>query len=227
MTGDRPYREECGAYVLGALTLDEHQAFADHLAGCLACRRDVRELQAAATALPLAATQHDPPRELKDRIMAVVESEAELLRAAGAEADRPPARRWSWPRPLPVAAALGLLVVAVALARPSAPERRVIGASSSSSTVRAHLEVESDHQARLVATGLPRPAPGSVYEVWLQRPGDAARPSGTFYDVALRGTTTEEIHGDLRGAQRLLVTVEPAPGSSRPTALPLVHATLT
>jgi anti-sigma-K factor RskA len=45
-----------------------------------------------ADTLPLAAPQVAPPPELKMRIMAAVEAEADLLEAAGPEADRPPER---------------------------------------------------------------------------------------------------------------------------------------
>jgi hypothetical protein len=43
-------------------------------------------------ALPLAVEQIAPPPELGDRIMGVVSSEAELLRAAGSDADQPAKR---------------------------------------------------------------------------------------------------------------------------------------
>ena len=39
--------------------------------------------------LPVAVPPVSPPKELKSRVMSVVESEAELLQAAGSEADRP------------------------------------------------------------------------------------------------------------------------------------------
>ena len=92
------HRDDVGSYVLRALPEDEHERFEAHLATCEECRRDVAELQVVADTLPLAAAQVAPPPELRDRIMATVRSEAELLGAAGrarrpARASRPRRRR--------------------------------------------------------------------------------------------------------------------------------------
>src|SRR5919198_1299635 len=86
--GHRPECEfglDAGAYVLGALPPDELDAFAAHLAGCDACRREVAQLRGVVDALPLAAAQVAPPPELKDRLMTVVRAESDLLHAAGSE----------------------------------------------------------------------------------------------------------------------------------------------
>ena len=83
------HRDDVGSYVLRALPDDEHERFEAHLATCEDCRREVAELQVAADTLPLAAVQVAPPPELRDRIMAIVRSEAELLNAAEARADEP------------------------------------------------------------------------------------------------------------------------------------------
>ena len=113
------HRDDAGSYVLRALPDDEHERFEAHLATCEECRREVADLQVAADTLPLAAVQVGPPPELRDRIMTIVRSEAELLDAAGARADEPAAapaakaprrrRRWSLSlRPLPAAMAAGV-----------------------------------------------------------------------------------------------------------------------
>jgi anti-sigma-K factor RskA len=135
--------DDAGAYVLGALSPDEHERFVAHLGGCEACRAEVDSLQIVVDTLPLAAEQVGPPPELKERIMAVVQAEAAVLRAAGPEADvadaaapgRPAAPepveerarprrtgsgrkatrpRWRAPlRPLPLAAAASVLVALI------------------------------------------------------------------------------------------------------------------
>ena len=71
----------------------------------------------AADTLPLAAVQVGPPPELRDRIMAVVRSEAELLSAAEARADAPHADPQPAAEGAAPAAALG------ALAAPAAGRR--------------------------------------------------------------------------------------------------------
>ena len=90
------WADSAAAYVLGALPPEEVVGFREHMAGCPDCRRAVEELRMAADALPIGVQQLAPPPALKGRIMAVVESEAQLLAASGAGADRAPAKA---PRP--------------------------------------------------------------------------------------------------------------------------------
>ncbi|HWT22711.1 MAG TPA: zf-HC2 domain-containing protein, partial [Solirubrobacteraceae bacterium] len=96
--GHGAWSDAVGAYVLGALPAEECARFEAHLAACAACRHDVADLQAAADALPASVPQVAPPQELKGRIMAIVESEAELLAAAGERADRPAGAREAEPQ---------------------------------------------------------------------------------------------------------------------------------
>ena len=101
---DDRLRDEAAAWVLGALDDDGGRARSSAAwRRRAAVRKEVGELQEAADALPFAVPPVGPPPELRDRIMAVVESEAELLHATGARADRPyRAARTPW---LAVAAA--------------------------------------------------------------------------------------------------------------------------
>jgi anti-sigma-K factor RskA len=113
----------------------------------------------------------------------------------------------------------------VELSNNGSERTRVIAAKTQLASATARVEL-GDHGGRLVMAGMPQPPAGHVYEVWLQRDGQLPRPSGTFYDVQRRGTTTEDVHADLRGVQRLLVTVEPKPGSATPTSPPVIEAVL-
>ena len=70
------YSQEVGAYLLGALTDLERQAFERHMAGCAQCRDEVERLRPAADALPRSVEQLAPPPGLKASIMDVVEQEA-------------------------------------------------------------------------------------------------------------------------------------------------------
>jgi anti-sigma factor RsiW len=79
---------DAGAFVLDALEPGERAAFERHLAACERCRDEVAHLRVAAEALPLSPGQLAPPPALKARLMAVVHEEAELLAAAGPQADR-------------------------------------------------------------------------------------------------------------------------------------------
>src|SRR4051794_39814085 len=90
---DERFTDAAAAYLLHALPPDEAESFEAHLATCAACRAEVEDLRVAADALPASAVQLVPPADLKERIMSVVNAEAELLRAAGARADEVPPRR--------------------------------------------------------------------------------------------------------------------------------------
>ena len=101
---------------------------------CTICREEVDELRPAAEALPMASPPMVPPPALKDRIMAEVEREAELLAQAGPGADRPGAGApraaggWAWLtgwRLAPVAAALLIAGVLAGTALDGADTRTI------------------------------------------------------------------------------------------------------
>ncbi|HWH94372.1 MAG TPA: hypothetical protein VNT03_10980, partial [Baekduia sp.] len=91
MTDPCRHRDDAGPWVLGALGEPDAGAFAAHLDACADCRREVADLQVVADILPMAAPQVLPPPELNGRIMGVTGAEAQLLRAAPPQADRPAA----------------------------------------------------------------------------------------------------------------------------------------
>jgi anti-sigma-K factor RskA len=236
------FRDDAGPWVLGALAEPEAAAFAAHLEACDGCRREVAELQVVADVLPMAAPQVAPPPELKRRIMAVVESEAQLLRAAGPEADRvaPPRprrerRRWGgWPAPLarlrPIPAALlasALLAVGVA------GGILVSGGDDTTTTkgfgprgTQVALHVTGDH-GTLDLSGMPAPPPGRVYQVWLVHGNEKPRPTHTLFTVPRDGRAEVDIMESLKDTDKVLVTDEPRGGSRQPTTEPIVGATVT
>ncbi|MFZ1154705.1 MAG: hypothetical protein WAN93_07360, partial [Solirubrobacteraceae bacterium] len=125
-------RGQAAAYVLRALEREEAERYREHLDDCARCCADVSSLQPVADSLPFAVPRVVASQELRERVMATVRSEAELLHAAGAGADRPqPARlRWRSRRlqalTLAGAMGIGVLVGAVALDSGSrAPTPRV------------------------------------------------------------------------------------------------------
>ena len=86
-------RGQAAAYVLSALEQQEVERYREHLDGCAACSADVARLQPVADSLATSVPHVVASQELRARVMASVRSEAELLHAAGAAADRPePAR---------------------------------------------------------------------------------------------------------------------------------------
>jgi anti-sigma-K factor RskA len=212
--------DSAGAYVLGAMPVAEREAFEAHLASCAICAEEVDELRPAAEALPMASPPMAPPPELKDRIMAEVEREAELLASAGAGADRPePARpkerrRRAWFsgwRLAPVAAALLIAGVLVGTQLGGGTSTYAFQGQS------AELEVDGD-KATLVAENLPAPPEGRVYEVWVMPKGsDTPQPTNVLFTPRGDGSATAAVPGDASDIKQVLVTDEPTTGSDTPT----------
>ena len=231
MTGHADWADSAGAYVLGALPPDELEGFRAHMAGCEACRREVAELQVAADALPIAVQQLAPPPALKGRIMAVVGSEAELLAAAGAGADRAPAparraRRAWWARPGFALAAVVLLLAGGALAGGllSGDATRTVAAQMQPAGADVRLEIAGD-EAMLVVRDMPPPPAGRIYQVWLKRPGQDPAPTDALWSVNAQGAAQVAVPGSLDGVEAVLVTDEPQGGSAAPTRAPVISAT--
>jgi anti-sigma-K factor RskA len=234
-------RDDAGSYVLHALPDDEHARFEAHLATCAECQREVADLQVAADTLPLAAVQVDPPPELRDRIMTIVRSEAELLAAAGARADEPAAapaakaprrrRRWALSlRPLPAAMAASALVAAGVIGgivlTGGNDTKTVTGTVqiASAPAARASLQL-SDDATKLQVRRMPPPPAGKVYQVWLKRPNQDPAPTTALFRTDSSGSADVEIQrGRLKGVDQVLVTAEPDGGSMKPTSAPVIVA---
>jgi anti-sigma-K factor RskA len=232
MNDHERWTDTAGAYVLGAMPVAEREAFEAHLSSCAICREEVDELRPAAEALPMASPLMVPPPALKDRIMAEVEREAELLGAAGAGADRPERVRrerrglgWlsGW-RLAPVAAAL-LVAGVLAGATLGGPDTRTITAAVESPGASAEIEVE-DGSATLVAQNLPAPPEGRVYEVWLMPEGsDTPEPTNVLFEPREDGSAVAAIP-DVEGKRQILVTDEPRGGRDEPSGKVLMSAEL-
>jgi hypothetical protein len=221
-----------GAYLLGALPEDELPEFQSHLEGCERCREEAASLQVAVDVLAVAAPPVKPPRELKGRIMQVVDSEADLLAAAGSEADRPERRaesrkglrRW-FPRPVitagatAAALALGVIAGVAIVGNDSGGGQRTLAAQVGAPSAHASLIVDGS-QAKLRMRGMPDPGAGRVYEMWIKRGDRTPTPAGTF--MLRSGETT--VGGKVRDGDVVMVTSERMGGSQVPTRPPIVVA---
>ncbi len=229
-------RDDAGSYVLRALPDDEHARFEAHLATCAECRREVADLQVAADTLPLAAVQIDPPPELRDRIMTIVRSEAELLAAAREPAAAPAAkaprrRRWALSlRPLPAAMAASALIAAGVIGgivlTGGNDTKTVTGTVqiASAPAARASLQL-SDDATKLQVRRMPPPPAGKVYQVWLKRPNQDPAPTTALFRTDSSGSADVDIQrGRLKGVDQVLVTAEPDGGSMKPTSAPVIVA---
>jgi anti-sigma factor RsiW len=227
------YQEEIGAYLLGALTDLERQAFEQHLEGCAACREEVERLRPAAEVLPRSVEQIEPPPSLKASLMDVVESEA--TERSGVPAKRAKGSFWErflprLPRPaLAAGAALALgLLAGLGVAQLGGDDGRTVTAvltGSQSQSASAELEL-GDDGATLVANGLAQPAQGSVYKVWVLRQGSQApRPDAVFLPGG-DGSADIPVQGQLRAGDQVLVTAERDPQAQAPQGMPFIAATV-
>jgi anti-sigma-K factor RskA len=223
---------QAAAYVLWALGDEEAQRYREHLNDCASCNADVARLQPVADSLSAAVPRMVAPEELRERVMATVRPEAELLKAAGAGADRPPAssrRRSRRLRFVAVAGALGIGVVfgAVVVDTGSkAPVTHVTSAQLASSPPGAKAFVrQTGSHGELVISGESQPPPGKIYEVWLARKG-APQATNALFGVDRGGNASVDVPGNLADVRQVLVTAEPLGGSAHPTSTPIIVATL-
>jgi anti-sigma-K factor RskA len=234
-----PRTDDAASYVLRAMPEGEWQAYRDHVARCAACAEKVAELGFVADALLTAVPQLSAPAPVRDRVMAIVRAESELLRAAGHGADRPPPvqppRRRRLPSLRPLAAtalACGALAVgigggALLSGGDGGATPRTVVAQVAAPGAKARVRVTPD-SAKLEVSRMPQPPAGRVYQVWLHRGGARTPPVPTdaFFSVSRHGDASVDVPGDLRDVDAVLVTDEPLGGSRRPTRAPVIRAPL-
>jgi anti-sigma-K factor RskA len=222
------FEDDLAAYLLDALTIEEAREMQLHIEVCPRCQERARWLQGSVEMLPTTVEQLEPPPELRERLMQTVRAEAAEAHAPVADRGRATRARRGWldwlravPRP---ALALGATLVAIA--------GGVIGyalgndGGSNTATVQAQapagatatLERDGDRGILRVA-GLAQ-RKDRIYEVWIQR-GKEVRPAGLF-QVDRTGRGAAAIPAGLDGADRVMVSLEPAGGSEQPTSEPLV-----
>ena len=234
------YTENIGPYVLGALPELEAEVLERHLTTCEECRAEVARLGPIAPALARSVPQVEPPPSLKASLMRTVREEAALRTAAeersvtSAEA-RGRLRLPAWPvRVQPrfaLAAALAVLaigvVIGVAAEKSSqGPASRTISAQVDRRLLPrggATLSVSAkDRQATIHLNAAPRPAPGHVYQLWVQRGKTIVR--GPVFTVNGKGDGSQAVPGGVRGANAVMVTVERGPtGAPAPTGPPILR----
>lgn len=230
------------AYVLGALTQDERREFEEYLAAHPERQAEVDELGAIAGLLAFYPQEHEPPPELRQRVMSVVEAEA-----TPRDTD-PVGRQRSWLRDLfawrqvalGAAAVLlvGLLSWNVALrsdvedlqgqvrsAQQEAEEARTIALEGTGAAEEAQVAVISmeGHKPVLMAENMPPVPEGKTLEIWVIK-NDVPRPSGLFDPDQDAVAAVVEV--PLEGADAIAITIEPEGGSPQPTTDPMLSAKL-
>jgi hypothetical protein len=225
--------DDAAAYVLGALQEQEVQPFREHLEDCPICRTEVGQLQTMADSLAIGVPREPAPGGLRARIMATVHAEAELLKAAGHEADRPVRAPSRWRGRLAPALAgglalgVGLLVGALAINTGSTTERtQVVQAAVELPGHYATAELRrAGSHLELVVVGMPAPPKGRIYEVWLVPHGaQTPQPTDALFSVTHQGDGSVGVPGNAQDVSEVLVTAEPLGGSLKPTRKPVIVA---
>ena len=197
---------------------------------------EVARLQPVADALGLAVPPAEPPPSLKANVMAIVQREAELLAAAGPEADRPPParpqrerRRWFTRSRLALTALACVVAVGIGVAigvgvsgGPGTVDHPVTGVQQWASVTGA---VQQRGGAGVVELAhVPRLPDGQVYKVWLMRNG---KPVGDrAFTPDPDGEASVNLRGDLHGASAVAISRETDPDVTAPTTTPIVTASL-
>jgi anti-sigma-K factor RskA len=217
---------------LYALSPDDEERVALHVAECDRCRRQLREAEALAGSLAYGVPAAEPPPDLRDRVLASVEPVVAAAPARTAAARPQPTRRtrsWSWwPRvaavavPVLAAAVVGLAIWNVSLHDDlSGLHSQLFHGRAGNLRGVGNVVVKSDGNATLYASIKQAPA-GKTYEAWVIR-GKVALPAGLFRGG---GTVNLKLTRDARPGDVIAVTIEPAGGTKKPTATPIAAHTV-
>lgn len=224
---------DAAAYVLGALSDAEAQAFQEHLAGCLECREEVSQLRDVTDSLAVGVPRVEAPAELGTQIFAAISPHGADLSEPSDQPGSTASRRGALSRrrrliPALVAAAslgVGLLVGALAINTPAGDRSEVIRAVVVTPGHRASADLHDvNGHVQLVVEGLPAPPPGRIYEIWLERGAQEPEPTDVLFSVTSTGHGTAAVPGGLQGISHVLVTDEPLGGSLKPTRQPIIVA---
>jgi anti-sigma-K factor RskA len=235
-----------GAYALDALTEADRVRFERHLAGCEACRQEAGSLREAAGRLA-AVPAVPPPPHVREQVLAEAARTrqqapltADVLAGSGRRAVR-----WRAPR-MAVAIAGGCILVALVLGGLfihtqrslsveqahnraiatilNAPDATIMSAKAVQSGSATVVMSHRDHALVLTTAMLPALPAGQRYQVWLMGPR-RTRPAGML-PVPHRGMTAPVVVSGVAPGDMVGLTVEPASGSTMPSAAPVLMLVL-
>jgi anti-sigma-K factor RskA len=241
------WQEQAAPYALRILSPEERRAFEAHLAGCDACRADVRAYTEVAAALAHAAPTAEPPGALRDRVLA----EARRVRPIGTGMRTAPRALYPW---LAAAAALLLAVGgamatwrltarvhdlerdlagrdsvhaadSAALALLTGPDVNVVSLAGTNRAPSARI-VWNHARNRFVvfAFDLPAAPAGRTYQLWAIAKGHAPLSMGTFNtDAEGRARVVLTVDREIAAlgfVDNCGLTEEPSGGSPQPTETP-------
>jgi anti-sigma-K factor RskA len=237
-TNHERWSENVAAYMLGALEPGEAAELERHAEGCERCKAEIRWLTPALNALPDGIERLEPPRELRERLLAEVRADGEGAAVRGDGRAAKPGlldRVSAWVRDLgsgpmglrPVAgvAVAALIVVAVAgFAIGGGIGSDEGGATSTvvagkAPGVTAKMVNKGDSGTLHLANVKQLPS-DRVLEAWVQRDGEV-EPVEALFVPDRKGQAGTELP-NMDGVEVVMVTTEPKGGSSSPTGQPII-----
>jgi anti-sigma-K factor RskA len=222
-TDHKRWSEDLAAYVLGALEPDEAAALERHMEGCERCREGMRWLQPAVHTLPESVARQEPPKQLRQSLMAEVRADARR------EGHSPEPSRWRSllaTRGLRVATGFALVALVAAAAVGYEVGQGGSGEGASSTVVSRQPDgitvkmVSAGDGGKLHLSGVGQLPPDKVLEAWVEREGQVEAVPALF--VPDRKGQAETTIEDLSGVKTVMVTKEPSGGSETPTGEPIV-----
>ncbi len=225
---DHPSRDDLVAFALGAFGPEELAAMEEHVHGCLSCTRELEALAPAVGVLGESVEQLVPPPDLRDRVLSIVNREAEARRAPGRERLRE--RRGL--AGLLLRPAAGLATLAVIAAGVGGYLLADDGGDGGTTTVAVMPEAPriggtlevGEVSSTLRLQGMRQLTGDDVYQVWVAEGADL-RPSSNFIPEQ-DGTATTGVDGHLEPGTKVMVTREPRAGRTTPTPPILLSATV-
>jgi len=235
--GDHPDRDDLVAYSLEALEPREAAAVEAHAPGCARCTRELEALAPAVAVLGESVEQLESPPELRERVLAIVREEAEAkhaeLSGAASRKEATTRRERRGLRGLLMRPAVGLAGLAIAGAGVGGylvADDGGNGGGESTVPVVAQagiggtLAVDGT-SSMLDLHGLKHHLTGrQVYQVWVAQDSNL-RPSSNFVPDSF-GRAMTAVDGPLDKGTKVMVTLEPHPGETAPTAPVLLSATV-
>jgi anti-sigma-K factor RskA len=235
------FEELKDAFVLGALPDEERREFEEYLASHPERRAEIEELGTVAGLLALSPEEHEPPPQLRTRIM----------EAVGAEAARPHESRRSvlaWigelisVRNLALGAAtmlvIGLFSWSMLLQgevqdlqgrlqslqsqpQEGGPQMVELEGAGTQQGARAEVITLEGDRAVLVVEEMPPVPEGKTYQIWVIEE-EVPKPSGLFKPE--QDSVAAVVEHPVGGGDVIAVTVEPEGGSPKPTTEPMLAA---
>lgn len=217
------WSEDLAAYMLGALEPREAAELERHLEDCERCRAEMRWLEPALVTLPESVERHEPPRSLRESLMAEVQADARAQARPEKERPRWPSRGFLM-RP---AMGLAVLVLVVAAVAGYDEDQDGGGETGGASTVVSRQPdgitvkmVREGTSGRLQLANVKQLPPKKVLEAWVRREGKVEAVPALFVPDR-EGRASTQID-DMTGVDTVMITEEPQGGSEAPTSPAIV-----